>query len=187
MKLLISWGNFERLCAGLSPVEQARLADQVDLYPDDVAPAVEADQRRIGDRYQQLLGGTFRVAGVVSDVQLPAPWEQATPGLWIAPAGTPPPGTPLPGPAPPTPPPVDVGQILDDLRVSLDRLTGERPEPDEMCWRGPVEAPEVHRAPAPPGSPAADDPLDTARQVVDDLAGELDVPRNLLNPSEGGG
>jgi hypothetical protein len=56
MKLLISEGNFARITAGLSPIERARLAEQVQLYPDDAGqPLIEADQERIGAAWEKLL------------------------------------------------------------------------------------------------------------------------------------
>lgn len=64
MKLLISRGNFERICAGMSPIERARLAEQVQLYPDDLAePGFVADQERIGAAWEKA----------VRDLVLPAP------------------------------------------------------------------------------------------------------------------
>ncbi len=147
MKLLISRGNFERVCAGLSPIERERLAEQVQLYPDGDPPRVfVADQERIGNTLGDLMRTEeagyaaqaaaagerwrarwetvmrplptvidethvfrdwelegFRDLGATdegelgaapsdaADMTLPAPWEQISPGCWVAPVGTPPP------------------------------------------------------------------------------------------------
>jgi hypothetical protein len=152
MKLFISRGNFERLCAGLSPIARAELAEQVVLYPDGDVPQFTVDQERIGAAWAKLIrdlvlsarlalpflepklspwpiiidetyvwpvpdvivgelasGATWSAetgtppgAYVLEPepgdghqtVNLPPPWDEAGPGLWIAPAGTPPPWAP---------------------------------------------------------------------------------------------
>jgi hypothetical protein len=55
MKLFISRGNFDRLCAGLSPIARAELAEQVVLYPDGDAPQFTVDQERIGAAWAKLI------------------------------------------------------------------------------------------------------------------------------------
>lgn len=114
MKLLMSQANFDRIAARLSPIERDRLAERVQLYPDGEQLELVADQQRIAARFGQLLDDQMRPlwppravtasgptvweydpdrTGDEPGVPLPAPWEQAAPGMWIAPGGTPPPWT----------------------------------------------------------------------------------------------
>jgi len=76
MKLLISQGNFARISAGLSPIERARLAEQVLLYPDDVGePPIEADQERIGAAWEKLLRDDL----ALDTVPVPLPYLKRAP------------------------------------------------------------------------------------------------------------
>jgi hypothetical protein len=61
MKIWISRGNFERLAAGLSPVEKAQLREQVNLYPDKIEPEWHIDQDRVAADLAELAAAGTRI------------------------------------------------------------------------------------------------------------------------------
>lgn len=215
MKLLISRGVFERLCAGQSPVVRAELAELVTLYPDDQPPPelFDVDDERIGAAFEKLIRDQvlpappplpflepklspwpivideaydFNEQGQPSSISvhdpeavdfgratdagitLPPPWEKLGPGVWSAPAGTPPPwlgqacadslGAIVNDWQPPAPSPDPLG----DLRAAMDKMkTLPRPRPRRLeagdlalIALTTVEGP-AHQGWMPPGTVAA--------------------------------
>lgn len=110
----MSRSRFEDLCRGLSPVEREKLADQVQLYPEEMPRGwplhCEVDQDRIGEQFARLLAEHCHEQqmqqatgpGIIwsrprrngkASLDPGPPWTPIAPGVWYAPMGTP---APLP-------------------------------------------------------------------------------------------
>ncbi len=99
MTYWISRGNYERVVAGLSPIERDRLDELVSVYPDEFPPEWEIDQDRIGVAFTQLLHLAQRAQAAASSwpacwwnwpkqAGKTSQWQQVAPGAWTAPPGT---------------------------------------------------------------------------------------------------
>jgi hypothetical protein len=135
MKLWISRGRFERLCAGLSPIARAELADLVQLYPDDVEQEFVVDQDRIGSAWDKLTRDDL-VLDVVPTPVL-TPWLKQTPTLG-----------PWPVIIDETHTWRDVGHVVDDGVTLFAEDVGAGPQlppPWELlaenCWVAPAGTP----------------------------------------------
>jgi len=124
MKYLISQGKYDRATAGMSPTERAEVDAAFAVYPDALEdePDIEVDQDRIAARYAELLREQHRTATVgkppvgarrngKNSWTPPEPFKQLGPGVWTAPAGTPPPW-------------LNVDDLVEELRV--EQVADER-------------------------------------------------------------